>query len=58
MIPKSKIISGLVPNLFKPRPSQSQSQIQHQRQDQSQNQNQNVEVKIFPNVTEIKMKKR
>ena len=54
MIPKSKVITGLMPSLFKPRPAQSQHQ--HQKQDQNQSQAQNVEVKIFPNVTEINEK--
>jgi len=52
MIPTSKVLSSLAPNLMKPKPTQAQHQ--HQRQDQNQSQAQNVEVKIFPNVTEYK----
>ena len=54
MLPKSKILSTLVPHLMKPKPSQAQSQCQKQDQNQNQNQSQAVEVKIFPNVTEYK----
>ena len=54
MIPSSKVLSGLIPGLMKPKPVQAQSQTQIQKQDQNQSQAQNVEVKIFPNVTEYK----